>query len=78
MNRRELLTAGAAVVATGTAFAASQVDKGLDKGKEAIAPYQEPIEKKFKELEDRFDKLEHHHKNLIRAGGSGICPVNRH
>ena len=73
MNRRELLAAGATVVATGTAFAANQIDKGLHKGKEAVAPYQAPIEKKFKELEDRFDKLEHHHKNLVRVGGMALA-----
>lgn len=62
MNRREILTAGMATAAmTATAV--------LGKGAEKLQPIREPLEGKMKALEERFDKLEHHHKNLIRAGG---------
>ena len=70
MNRREILTAGVtAVAATAAATATAAANQAMNKGKEAIQPYQQPMEQKMKELEDRFDNLEHHHKNLIRVGG---------
>lgn len=58
MNRRELLRAG---IATGAAATLSTGMTLADKGKSSISNQMES-------LEERFDKLEHHHKNLVRAG----------
>lgn len=62
MNRRELLSAGLASATVAAGAAVSRGAQVLDRGRE-------PVEAKLKSLEERFDKLEHHHKNLIRAGG---------
>jgi len=62
MNRRELLSNGLAMVTATAAGAASM-------GRETVQQYREPLEAKLESLEQRFDKLEHHHKNLIRVGG---------
>ena len=62
MNRRELLTTGV----VSTLAAATTV---IDRGAAVIDHNKEAVNERFKSLEARFDKLEHHHKNLIRVGG---------
>lgn len=66
MNRRDLLTSG---VATALAAASTAIDRGtvvIDRKREDAAA-------RLKSLEQRFDKLEHHHKNLVRAGGVALA-----
>ncbi|MBO6557706.1 MAG: hypothetical protein JJ934_13540 [Pseudomonadales bacterium] len=58
INRRELLRAG---IATGAAATLSSGLALADRSKSSISSQMES-------LEARFDKLEHHHKNLVRAG----------
>lgn len=65
MNRREFLSRVADAGARSTAVvAATAVTAGsglVRQGKSHLGP-------KLEELEARFDKLEHHHKNLVRVG----------
>lgn len=61
-----MLRAGMATVAV----AATGVVSGVaSKGAEKLKPLREPLESRIEDLEQRFDELEHHHKNLIRVGG---------
>ena len=59
MNRRDLLLTSSVLAATSALTVGSEL---VDKGKEQLGD-------KFNNLEERFDELEHHHKNLIRVGG---------
>ena len=66
MNRRKLLASG---VVTAVAAATTAMDRGaqvFDQKKEDAAAH-------LKSLEERFDKLEHHHKNLVRVGGIALA-----
>ena len=61
MNRRDFLNVG---LSTGVIVATAVINSGsklVGQGKEKLDPH-------LKDLEERFDKLEHHHKNLIRVG----------
>jgi hypothetical protein len=62
MNRRQLLSAG---LSAATVTAASALNFGAEK----LKPLKDPLDARMEALEQRFDKLEHHHKNLIRVGG---------
>ena len=70
LNRRQFLKhsiQGALVAgATSTAMAASDA---LTAGADLAERSREDLNAKLDELEQKFDKLEHHHKNLIRVGG---------
>jgi hypothetical protein len=61
MNRRDLLSAGLSTSVVAASAAINSGSKLVVQGKKKLDP-------KIKELEERFDKLEHHHKNLIRVG----------
>jgi hypothetical protein len=62
MNRRELMTAGLAASSLAAVTA-------LNKGADFVEHGRDGVEARLKVLEKKFDKLEHHHKNLIRVGG---------
>jgi hypothetical protein len=66
MKRREFFTRVAdASLKTSVVVATSALTVGSD----VMSETKDKVSDKLKELEDRFDKLEHHHKNLIRVGG---------
>lgn len=65
MNRRDFLNAGLASSAVAAATALTAGEQLMASGKEKWGPQ---LTQKLDNLESRFDKLEHHHKNLIRVG----------
>ena len=67
------MTAG---LTTSVLAATAALNKGsdlVDQGRESVEGKLKVIDGELKALEKKFDKLEHHHKNLIRAGGLAIA-----
>ena len=61
MNRRELLSIGLASGALATARVLNSGADVLERGRDGLS-------ERIESMEQRFDRLEHHQKNLVRAG----------
>ena len=65
MNRREFLSK---VTDAGLKSSVVVATSALTVGSDLVDRHKDRLGDKLDQLEARYDKLEHHHKNLIRAG----------
>ena len=70
MNRRELLNAGINGTVLAAVGAMNMGEKLLEQG--AVQRGKDQLQARLDDLEQRFDKLEHHHKNLVRVGAIAV------
>ena len=68
MNRRELLTTCLATGALGATVAVESASAAAEKSVRLAEQGRQQLSDGLESLEARFDKLEHHHRNLIRVG----------
>ncbi len=75
MNRRHLVKAvlGSAVVTSVTQLHLPTVLRDRETGREALQSAAKKMRQSFEALENRVDKMEHHHQNLLRFAAIGLA-----
>lgn len=69
MNRREFFRQAAGGVLIGAATAgASFVEQARQRGTGMAGDTCEAVSRRLDAIESRFDRMEHHHRNLLRVG----------